>query len=204
MQNNSISRSEGAADLLMQHRSAVLQKLPWPVILQVFHEHPWFSETLHRIACSILKKRNLSCEFLEDIKQESWLHLAKSIKRKPALLFDSSRGDYGSFLSSVIFRSCLMGARKIAQATKAIDNESQHPQYDDWEHFHELLDLRQSVCQVDEPYRSTIQALCRGLSINEIAAKRRCDKRTIYRWLQSGIEQLQKIYHVEPPKRAAK
>ena len=94
---------------------------------------------------------------------------AQSLRRNPTLGFCRQRGTYEAFLATVIYRCCQNGVRQFRRGQSlSPPGDHWHPVIDDQDEVDELLDLRQSMRKVSEPYRTALRLHCHGKSIEEI------------------------------------
>ena len=177
-----------------KHQRAVARKQCWTEIWQMFYEDAWFQHRLNDSARFNTLRCHMPMHNREDVKQEALVQFARAIERDRSLGFRPERGNYGAFLATVIHRCCQKGLRQFRHfGGPSIWDGLRHPLVDHWDELDEQLDLRESIGQIPEPYRKTIQQICEGHSIEEIARRRKKSVRTIYRWLDQGIERLKAL-----------
>ena len=185
-------------NLAEKHLAAVNAQLHWTAVWQVFSDDPWFNRRLNDSANYLIKRWHLPRQNKEDVQQEALVQFARSIERDASLGFRPERGDFGAFLGTIINRCCQKGLRQFRHSNKySITNESQHPYAEEWAGLDEQIDLRESIGRVPEPFRSTVRLVCDGLSIAQIAKRKKKSERTVYRWLEKGIEHLRVICAAE-------
>lgn len=187
-------------ELEQTHSDAVASEEQWTGIWQLFYDSPWFKRRLEFSARSLIQRFGLPLQWKEDIKQEALLVFARSVQRDTSLGFDSTRGSFGAFVSTIIHRCCQKGLRQFNHSNlQVIENENLHPFIDLTETLDEHIDLRECLNQLPEPYRLTVSMICEGKSVPQIASKTRRSTRTVYRWLERAIELLRTEFGMRNP-----
>lgn len=180
--------------LFKQHRAAVRKQQPLDRLWQIFFEHQWFSRQLERSTRYVVCKYNYPTHIFEDVQQEALLRFARLLEKDPMLGYQAERGSYEYYLKLVVYHCCLKSLRSFSRIDEPVLfpelNESQHPLLDENDLIDEQLDFQQSVSCLQEPYRSTVQSVCDGMSIRGIAKQQNRSPRTVYRWLDQSVEQL--------------
>ena len=177
--------------LLEKHRDAIAANQPWLEIWELFYQDPWFSHRLESCARYIVQRYHLSPEAKDDICQEALIHFSRSIRRDVTLGFNPDRGSFGALVSTIIHRSCQKAVCQFRQLNSpSVTPELFLPDTDFGQHAEDELDLQESILLITEPYRTTIQQICLGFTVDEIAEAQAKSKRTIYRWLDCGVKQL--------------
>lgn len=177
--------------LLTKHQNAIQSNRSSTEIWELFYDDPWFRSRLEKCAHYTASRFYLSRDYKDDIRQEALILFSRSIQRDVSLGYDSERGSYGAFVTTIIYRCCQKATRQFRRFscpsatpelfTPTAERVSQH--------IFEF-DLIDSIERISEPCRSTLLHRCRGLSIEEIAKLCNKSNRTIYRWLEQGIEQM--------------
>ena len=198
--------------LFKQHCAAVRNQQPLDRLWKIFFEHDWFSHQLERSTRYVVCKYNYPTHIFEDVQQEALLRFARLLKKDPMLGYQAERGSYEYYLKLVVYHCCIKSLRSFTRIDDPVLfpelKESQHPLLDEHELIDEQLDFQQSVSYLREPFRSTVQSVCDGMSIQGIARQQNRSPRTVYRWLDRGVEQLQMLclegraaYRVTPQQR---
>ena len=191
-----VTKSTKELDELEQiHREAIDADADWTQIWELFYESPWFLRRLDFSARKLIHRLHFPIQWKADVKQEALLVFARSIQRDCSLGFDSNRGSYGAFVSTIIYRCCQKGLRQFNHYTRQrVDGEHTHPFEDTTEQMDEHLDLHYCLRQLPEPYKLTVMLICQGKSITQIAQKTKRSVRTIYRWLDKATELLRETW----------
>jgi RNA polymerase sigma factor (sigma-70 family) len=177
--------------LAAKHFEACQTCLHWTDVWQVFSDDPWFNRRLDDSAAYALKRCSLPFHNKDDVRQEALVYFARSIERDVSLGFKPERGTFSAFLATIINRCCQKGLRQFRNMHGySITDESQHPLIEYRKQVDERLDFHELIGRIPEPYQGTIRLICDGLTIEEIAKRRRKSERTVYRWLEKGIEDL--------------
>jgi DNA-directed RNA polymerase specialized sigma24 family protein len=177
------------------HQRALDANADWTQIWEMFYESPWFLKRLDFSARKLIHKLHFPNQWKEDIKQEALLVFARSIQRNRSLGFDTSRGSYGAFLSTIIYRCCQKGLRQFNHHNnQKIDEEHTHPFEDVTEQVDEHLDLQHCLDHLPEPYKMTVTMICEGKTILQIARKTKRSVRTVYRWIDKATELLRQSW----------
>jgi len=128
-------------------------------------------------------------------KQHVLVELAAAIQRQPMLGFDTRKGSYGGFLSTILYRACLKALRQFSQSKdRSYFEDLLHPYYEDQAQREKILDFRHVASQIPDPYRRIVRQLCNGSSIPEIATAEDRSTRTIYRLVERSIDLMQVLY----------
>ncbi len=173
------------------HQQALESNFHWTLVWDLFTENEWFLNRLDYSARAVLTKYHFPLQWKEDVKQEALIQFARSIKRNVSLGYNSERGSFGAFLSTIIYRSCQKGLRQFRHSfCSSIDDEFKHPVVEYAQELDERIDLRECLTSLPEPFRMTVQMVCEGKSIAEIARKTQRSSRTIYRWIEKATELL--------------
>ena len=175
-------------ELQLLHEEAIAADCSWTEIWRLFYEHPWFKHRLNASAIRQVRRCHMPLEWTEDIKQEALLVFARAIQRDCALGFDSSRGSFGGFLSTIIERSCQKGLRQFKHSINSVGEEYNHPFLDNRQELEEHIDLQDCLARLPEPYKMTIELIFKGESVPEIAQTTRRSQRTVYRWLEKATD----------------
>ena len=177
--------------LAEKHSQACQSGLDWTDVWQIFSDDPWFNRRLDASATRVLRRGYLPLHNKDDVRQEAMVQFARAIQRDVSLGFNPECGKFGAFLATIINRCCQKGLRKARPKHKCtIIHESQHPLVEYHKRVDEHLDFHDLVERIPEPYRETLRLICDGLSIAEIAKRRRKSERTVYRWLEKGLEDM--------------
>ena len=180
--------------LLVKHQSAIEAKQSWLEIWELFYNDLWFCERLEKCARFTAHRYHLSPECKDDIQQEALVLFSRSLERDVTLGFNPDRGRYGALVATIIHRSCQKSVRQFRlRNIPSVTPELFMPLTGHIQQHEDELDLLASIERIPEPYKSTIRLVCSGLSIEEIAEIRNKSKRTIYRWLDRGTEQLRDL-----------
>ena len=181
------------------HQKAVEAGAEWTQVWELFYENPWFLRRLDFSARKLIYRLHFPVQWKEDIKQEALLVFARSIQRDRTLGFDETRGSYGAFLSTIIYRCCQKGVRQFNHYKKQkICEEYTHPFEELTDQMDEHLDLQHCLRQLPEPYKMTVTLICEGKSIPQIAKRTKRSVRTIYRWIDKATELLRDSWELGP------
>jgi DNA-directed RNA polymerase specialized sigma24 family protein len=189
------SNAESINELEAQHFAAVQLSLDWQDVWGLFYRSPWFRYKLTACAREAARRGSLGKDAVEDIKQESLVEFAKALQRNPSLGFDRDRGDFHSYLSTILHRCSLKSLRMFRQRFLSVfDDEFLHPYYEHQSQIEKVIDFRHVASRIPEPYRGIVVQICAGQSIESIARDRKRSVRTIYRWLDRAIDMLKTRY----------
>ena len=186
-------KSTHVENLYKKHVAYCRQERSPEEVLAMFYDDQWFQEKL-AIATNvaIAKAKGLAC-CADDIRQDALILVHRALQRRICLGYDPDRGSYAGFLSTILGRSCQKALWQFRHTFYlAIESETQHPHHDPREGVDENLDLVQQIGRLEQPYRSVLEAVCQGKSVDEIAASQQKSRRTIYRWMKSGMQNLEK------------
>lgn len=167
--------------------------LEWTEVWQKFHDNRWFKKRLNDSAGRVISQTGLPQEWKEDVKQEALIVFSRALQRDKTLGFDERRGNFGSFISTIIYRCCQKGLRQFRRSINQAVTADKHPLTEPMEALDDRLDLRDCVWRLDEPYQSTVRLILFGRSITEIARLTKRSERTIYRRLERAIELLREL-----------
>ena len=183
----------GVEKLYRKHAAYCRQERSPEEILAMFYDDQWFQEKLRSSARSaIVKAKGLAC-CADDIKQDALILVHRALQRRTCLGYDPNKGSYAGFLSTILSRSCQKALWQFRHTFHlAIESETQHPHYDCRQEVDDTLDLLQLIERLDQPYRGVLEAVCQGKSVDEIAACQQKSRRTIYRWLKLGMQNLER------------
>lgn len=183
-------------NLKTRHLEAIKQGESWLEIWSLFHRDAWFQKALMYSANRVVKVFQIDPNQLDDIVQEAQFLMGKHIRQDPGLGYDSRKGSYQAYLSTIIDRCCLKAVRQFRnqlrevtlvkeKATKylVVDNDNQD----------RLLDLLNLIDRLPSSERTAIHLHLNGKSIDEIAKTLKRSKRTAYRFLNQAIHDLKQM-----------
>lgn len=161
----------------------------------MFYQNQWFRNKLTWEARSIVRNSNFDRECADDIQQEALIEFAKSLQKNTSLDFDSSRGEYRWFLSTIVQRCCIKAIRQFRDRDLArLNDDFMHPYYEEQTQLEKVIDFHHMARQIPEPYRGIVRQISLGQSVKEIALSRKRSTRTIYRWIDRAVELLKSRY----------
>jgi RNA polymerase sigma factor (sigma-70 family) len=196
--NSILSSHSLISKLEMKHFLSVQSLEVWQDVWELFCNDPWFQNQLSRSARRVVNRAGFDRNRVDDIQQEALVEFAKALQRDSSLGFDPTRGQFQGFLSTIIHRCCQKALRQFhRRQLMSLNEEFLHPFYDDQLQLEKIIDFHQLANEIPEPYRGVVRQVCDGLTIGEIARKRKRSKRTIYRWIDRSIELLQAKFSEE-------
>ncbi len=185
------------APLRRKHAQAVERRKTWAEVLDLFCRDQWFTELLQTTALSVIRRKRLPFHLAEDLQQDVMVLIASDLKKNPAFGIQPPAGDYGKLLKVVVYRYCCKSVRGKSRnksfETEPIRSETQHPLIDERDLVDDLIDFREAVASLNRSYRSIVKLLCDGLTVEQIARRRKCHARTIYRRIRAATKQIQEF-----------
>lgn len=165
----------------------------WSEIWIQLYRDSWFRRKLNQSAIRVLHKLALPLGWKQDVTQEALLILARQLQRNRTLGYDSHRGQLSSFLSTVIYRSCLKSVRALnGPRHHSLEKVSNEPFFESTPQVQESLDLHDCIERLDEPERSIVEQIIKGKSVPEIARGMNRSPRTIYRRMEEAKRHIRK------------
>ena len=194
-ENENSVRSRSMEELETRHMVAVVEQEDWQDVWAIFYRNRWFRQTLLITARRAVRRSGLKRDCIDDVRQEALIEFSRSLKRKTSLGFDSSRGNFASFIGLILHRCCLKALRQFRYQFLSLHEEGFfHPYYEEHSQIEKIMDLRAAMRELPEPYRGLVRQICAGASIDEIADRSKRSRRTIYRWLDRSVELLKAHY----------
>lgn len=182
-------------NLELQHFLALQTHQSWQDIWEIFYSNAWFRDKLKRSACRTGRNAGLRSDCQDDIMQEALIEFSKALQRHTSLRYDSSKGSFYRFISTILYRCCIKGLRQFKTRHRPIlYGDFMHPLLEEHAQIEKLMDFRHIAKQIPEPYQGIIRQLLAGDSIPEIAKSRNRSKRTVYRWVKQSIGLLKEKY----------
>ena len=173
-------------------RQANATNAPWMELLQMFYDDDFFRNRLQRFSTRAVRRSRLPKHLQKDVSQEALILFAKSLQRNSSLGFDFDKGNFNGFVNMLLSRFCSNGLRSFKnQNARSINEVRCQPSYCEQLQVDDRIDLEEAIEQIPHPYNEVIRAICDGQAIAQIAVALNRSERTIYRWIDKGIEYLQ-------------
>ena len=197
IQNGSQSRTQsGNEDLQFQFEQAVADGCHWTEILELIYNNRSFKKKLSSAAAKTARRSRLPHQAKEDIQQEALYLLANALKENPSLGYDRGRGDFSRFLGTVIFNSCKQSYRGLYQRERfdRLTDFNFNGAYDTRQLDDERMDLAVALASIDEPQVTVLELFADGFSVREISEQMKYSRRSTYRLLNSGLDELREFF----------
>jgi RNA polymerase sigma factor (sigma-70 family) len=200
----SIFRRDGASrshsdqatwqDLLARFLAALRNRAPSPELWRLIVGHRWYQDQLDRCARRVLRRSGVPVQWLDDVKHEAVLLLAKALDRRRDLNLDRRRAGvhFPGWLATIITRQCQSALRPIRRQRQRMipmgDREiGREPRLD------LSLDLRSAMKRLSPELRRIIASQAIGRSLEEIAAEQQLSYWKARRLLERGHHELRQV-----------
>lgn len=162
-------------------------------IWRLFADDRWFREQLEVHARKVLTARTGRVDWLDDVKHEVLLSLARQFDRTPDLRVDLSRVDstFPAWIGAILDRACGEAVRLLIRLDRlehgAVEKVAD-PRARDLADTR--IDVSLAVGAQEEPYRTLLMLSAKGYSIQEIAQQLGLTYWETYGRLHAGLGQL--------------
>jgi DNA-directed RNA polymerase specialized sigma24 family protein len=188
-------------DLRDQFFRALDEKAPegtalWHQVWRVLLSHPWYQDELRRAAFRTLRPARLHLQWIDDVKQEAMLLLARDLRHSADLHVDRAAAEehFAAWLRKIIMRHCQQAARSmrraqrraglqqaevLAAASKSLPLDS-------------ILDLALAIRKLPKASRRVLLLRLRGWGIVEITQRVHRCQTEVHRALAKGLSKLRR------------
>lgn len=187
-------------DLKDQYLTALGSGSDWLDLWQLFVEHPWYQAELQAIAERLVRRQRGGQVFVDDVKQDVMMLLARKLRSYPDMHLDPQRIhlSFPGWLATIIRRDCQEALRHMRRpqpqssdavnddvlpAGKAADLEAR-------------IDLSVCLDTLPEDLRTLVILHTKGFEIAEMAAELEFSYWKARRLLQEGLQLL--AYRLRP------
>lgn len=168
----------------------------WLDVWRLLIEHPWYQEQLAACARQEMRRVRAPDEWLDDVKQDAMLLLARRLRLAPDLRIDRRRAreHFPGWMGTIIRRHCqeaLRRMRRLHHRTQEILDQDigREPRLA----LEAKIDLSMMLDKLAEPERTVVVLSAKNWSLREIADALEFSYWKTRRIHLRGLEQLRKL-----------
>lgn len=188
----------GAADLRRRYLALLARSLDdelWQDIWQLFITHDWFQAKLEMCARVALRSSGLTPQWVDDVKQEVIVCLARKLRRMPDMHLDRKRPahQFGGWLYRILLRDSQQAIRKLRRLhCRSVQLYDNYVVNDCTAGLDARIDFEDALRKLDDPELTVIVLYGQGYAVREIAEALGFSNSKAYRTLNRGMARLER------------
>ena len=184
-----------AASLEDKHLAMVRENAPWNSMWEMFVEDREFLEIQRMAVDRCVRRTFLPTEWTEDLRQQSTLHFAFELKKKPDLGFDSEKGSFKGWIYTIVFGSVQKATRQFKDSFRQqSDPEMEKHQTGSEINWVDLgLDTNHLISSFDDVRKVVFLRYAKGIPVSVIAQELNLSDRKTYRILKQAIDAIRNL-----------
>lgn len=161
-------------DRFLQLLDSQTPAVDWRLVWRLLVEHPWYQSQLDYCATWVLRSGKAPHQWLDDLRQDAILLLARTLRQRPDLGIDRCRANdkFAPWLRTIIVRDCreaLRRMRRLHRRETALPQ--QPPTVDRRQQLDVQIDLSMAIDALANPDRTLVSMYLHGYSVKEIARR---------------------------------
>jgi RNA polymerase sigma factor (sigma-70 family) len=165
----------------------------WLDVWRLFVEHPWYQEQLQLCAQRVLRRSFGPLEWLEDLKQDAMMLLARKLRGTPDMNANREllEEHFPGWLGTIIRRDCQETLRQMRRR-QPIGSEAVHEDRiaGRCEDLEARIDFSLLLDQLPDPERTIVMLYGKGWELQEMANELGLSYWKTRRLLHQGVEQI--------------
>ena len=147
----------------------------WWRVWRLFVEHAWYQQLLDQCVSMVMTRRSAPPGWLDDVKQDAILLLARDLRRTTDLNVDHDRVEahFEPWMRTITMRHCQQALRGMRRKAEWTADEAAAGLFggDDRRHQAARIDVQAALDRLRQPDRTVLSLLAEGWSGKEIAAE---------------------------------